>query len=230
MKTPKAKKRSHFDGAKLDKALAVLIACTRTKKRPLPLTDIAGWLDVAVHNLGGLGPVAERIGITPKMLKLFSRVDELTPSVRALFSSRKLDSIDAANHLSMLPPSEQLKLARALARGDIDTSDVRAVVELRKRSPSKRTSLDRDMERVRASKTQQHYVAEFVIRGGLNEHTVRAQLSKYIPVSEIVSVEIGGAIGRLILTDKGKAALRKAAKAVGAPLKSALPKLLRTTS
>ena len=38
------------DDEQLKEALAVLISSTRSKRRPLPMTEIARWLEVAVES------------------------------------------------------------------------------------------------------------------------------------------------------------------------------------
>ena len=212
------------DDAKLNEALAVLISCTRSKKRPLPLTEIALWLKIAVEKLGSYSAVADRIGLSPHMLAQFSSVRRLAKPVQRLFESRKLDSVDAAVHLAMLPMKEQETVSKVLANKDIDTADVRALVQLRQvkeHVPTK--SLLRS---VRDSKTKQEYIAEFDNRGSHDQGSMMREFKKYIPTDEIIRLEIRGALGRLVLTRKGKQALLKTAKLFGATTKQIISKLL----
>lgn len=97
----------------LREALAVLISCTRNKKRPLPLTEIAKWLQVAREKLGSYAAVANRIGLSPQMLRQFSYVQRLAEPVQRLFETRRLDSVDAVAHLAMLSPSDQKEVAHS---------------------------------------------------------------------------------------------------------------------
>ena len=209
----------------LDEALAVLISNTRNRKRPLPLTEIARWLQIAVGTLGSYSAVADRIGLSGKMLRQFSYVRKLSRPVQDLFSSKRLDSVDAAAHLAMLPADDQVPVAEALAAGEIDTGDVRAIIDLRRagRSESSKAIL----ERVKSSKTITEYIAEFIVRGAPSPDRLRSSFTRYIPPSEIVRVEIEGPTGRLVLTGKGKMALAKAARTLGATLKGVIPLILR---
>ena len=159
---------------KLKEALAVLISSTRSKNRPLPLTEIARWLEIAVAKLGSYAAVADRIGLSPHMLAQFSSVRRLTKPVQKLFESRKLDSVDAAVHLAMLPMKEQETVSKALADKEIDTADVRAVVQLRQVKAHVPT--ERLLRSVTESKTKQEYIAEFVIRGS---HDHRSMLKEF---------------------------------------------------
>src|ERR1700733_9173356 len=118
------------DDEQLKEALAVLISSTRSKQRPLPMTEIARWLEVAVGKLGTYKAVGARIGISAKMLRQFAAVSNLALKVRALIASRKIDSVDAVAHLAMLAKSDQLVIAKALAEKAIQTADVRGVVQL----------------------------------------------------------------------------------------------------
>lgn len=208
-------------------ALAVLIANTRRTQRALPLTDLAKWLSLAVRKLGSYPAVADRIGLSPHMLRQFSAIRRLNPKAQALFSSRKLDSVDAVVHLAMLPAKEQVTMAEALAVQDIDTKDLRAAIRLRRvGAPGSISSL---LGRVKRSKTKREFVAEFVVRGNHNRESILAALRPYVPAASFVRLEIKGRLGRLVLNAKGRPALAKAAKRLGVPLKHVMPAILRET-
>ena len=223
MTQEKSSKSSQEDD-RLKEALAILISCTRNKKRPLPLTEIATWLELAVAGLGGYSAVADRIGMSSKMLRQFAYVRRLSKPVQKLFESRQLDSVDAAVHLSMLNAREQLVMAQSLASGEIDTGDIRAVIQLRRTGQSR--PIGSLIKRVRESKTRQEFVAEFVVRGAGSKLKVLGAFRRYVPVSEIVQLELSGALGRLVLTSKGKQALAQAARSLCVPLKRVIPIIL----
>jgi hypothetical protein len=210
----------------LNEALAVLISSTHSRKRPLPLTEIARWLELAVNRLGSYRAVADRIGLSSKMLRQFSYVSRLSSPVQKLFEKRQLDSIDAVGHLALLSKSEQQTVARALAFGEIDTADVRAIAQLRRDGKSEK--IDSLLERVKGSKTRREYVAEFVVRGVPDRCRLLKAFRTHIPPAEILRLELDGALGRLALTKKGKAALNKAARALGVSLNRVIPKILQS--
>jgi hypothetical protein len=208
----------------LKEALAVLISCTRSKRRPLPLTDIAKWLNIAIAKIGSYSALGERVGLSGKMLRQFAAVNELTKPVKDLFAKRRLDSVDAAVHLAMLSNGDQEVVGNALASRTIRTADVRAVVQLRqfkKKSPIK--SL---LRRVMDSKTKQEYIAEFIIRGGRSSAQLMKTFKRYIPSKDIIRLEVQGALGRLVLTDEGKRFLLKAAANLGTSLSRVIPTII----
>jgi hypothetical protein len=209
---------------KLKEALAVLISSTHSKKRPLPLTEIAQWLEVAVNRLGSYVSVAERIGLSPKMLRQFSNVPRLSEPVKELFRRRQLDSVDAAAHLMKLPKRQQQAVAKALVAGEIDTADVRAVVQLwqKKQLDPIRTLI----QKVKESKTKKEYIIEFVIRGSQDSKSMMTIFRRHLPAKEIVRLELEGSLGRLILTPKGKELLFKYARSLGIPNKHIIPTIL----
>jgi hypothetical protein len=189
----------------LKEALAVLIASTHSKERPLPLTEVAKWLEVAVGKLGSYSAVADRIGLSPQMLRQFSHVPRLAKSVQKLFQTRQLDSVDTATHLAVLPVQEQQVMAEAFASGDIDTSDIQAVAQLRRDGESE--PIDKLLKHVRESKTKHEYVAEFLVRGDRDSPRIMDAVSPYLPGSEIIRLELKGDVGRLAVTEKSKQAL-----------------------
>lgn len=209
---------------RLEEALAILISCTRRKNRPLSLPEITKWLDVAVEEMGSIRAVADRIGVSAKMLTQFSHVKKLSQDVQALFEKRKLDSVDATTQLAMLSERDQKIVANALASRTIDTIDLRAVVELRRTGDSR--SITALLQKVSVSKSKKEYVAEFVIRGNPNPTDIRKQFTRYIPASEILAFQVKGSLGQMVLSPKGKNALTNTAKKLRTPLKRVIPAIL----
>jgi hypothetical protein len=212
------------DDSALKRALAALIAGTRTTKRPCSLIEVAKWLEVAREGLGSYATIADRIGISEKMLRQFSYVGRLTEDVKHLFDTRRLDSVDAATHLAMLPAGDQVVVAHDLAEKLIDTADVRAVVQLRKAGAKQ--GIKSLLARVRRSKTKKHFIAEFVIRGDGSRDRVLKAFGTYIEPREIVDLQVDGVLGRITLTDEGRRQLRSTARAMGVPLKHTIPEIL----
>jgi hypothetical protein len=220
----RSRTRSPKTAPQLEEALAALISSTRNKQRPLPLTQISKWLGIAFSKLGSYSAISERVGISSKMLGQFASVDRLTKSVRRLFADRTLDSVDAAVHLAMLTPADQEPVARALAKNLIDTMDIRAVVQLRQVRESE--PIESLLARIQKTKTQHHYVMEFVARETKDPQNVRTTLEKYVRSSDIVSLELDGALGRLVVTAQGKKKLELVASNFGIPFKSVIQKIL----
>jgi hypothetical protein len=212
------------DDPKLKEALAVLISSTHNKKRSLSLPEIAHWLGVAVQILGSYGAIADRIGLSAKMLRQFSSVDRLNRPVQKLFASREVDSVDAATHLAILPSEDQLFVAQSLAARKIDTQDVRALVQLRK--ADQKSTAETLLRRVIRSKTQQHYVFEFIVRGAPDRARLLKSLHRYVPYRHIVAFELNGLAGRLTLDQIGKEHAAQAAKRLNVPFKQVIQRML----
>ena len=208
----------------LNRALAILISNTRSKKRVLPLTEIAEWLKVAVNKLGSYSAVADRIGLSPQMVGQFASVDRLAASVRRLVETRKLDSVDAVAHMAMLPVKQQKAVAKALTGGELDTSDIRPVVQLQRAGFS--DSIEEIIARAKNIKTKREYVAEFVVRGSRDQERILKAFQKYISPKEIIRVDIEGALGRLVLTQTGKKELLRAARELGISINQVIPRIL----
>lgn len=208
----------------VNEALAALIASTRSKKRKLSLVSIAEHLATALASLGSYGEVADRIGLSAKMLRQFSYVRRLTPEVQLLFARRKLDSVDAATHLAMLVREDQKVVAQSLAKRRLDTEDVRAIVQWRETKPDEH--IKRLVEGVIASKTQQHYVVEFVVRGAMKKTQIVKRLRQFIADANIMRLDVDGPLGRLVLNRDGKRELLQAAKAKHVPVKHIMAAIL----
>lgn len=208
----------------LDEALAVLISSTLRKQRPYSLLKVADALDFAVKRLGGLRAVADRIGVSAKMLGQFRRAQNLTPGAKAYFEDRRLDSIDAAVHLATLPEIAQEKWAEQLHAGKLTTKDLRAALELAHRSHD--YTPGKTFTAVAASRTRREFEIEFVIRGGRTPSQIKAAINRVIPSSEIIELQTAGALGRLVVTPVGLRALRTAAKEMDVPFKQIMSRIL----
>jgi len=216
--------RSTGDPDSARQALATLISSTRSKRRPVSITEIAKSLSIALAHFGSLKAVADRVGVSPKMLGQFAAVNKLTKQVKDLFEKRLLDSVDAVAHLAMLSPREQNAVGHALATKALDTMDVRAVVELRR--VRKADGIRKVIERVRKTKTQRHFVIEFVIRDTKDPNEVVRRLKRYLSQSEIIRLELDGPFGRLVVSERGKKELENAAAKLQVPLKSVVQRAL----
>jgi hypothetical protein len=216
--------RSTSDHDSTRQALATLISSTRNKRRPVPITEVARSLSIAVASIGSVKAVADRVGVSAKMLGQFAAVNKLTKKVKTLFEKRLLDSVDAVAHLAMLSSRDQEAVAQALAMKALDTKDVRAVVELRR--VRKTDAIGRVIERVRTTKTQRHFVIEFIARGRRNPKEMARKLKKYLSPSEIIRLELDGPFGRLVVSEAGKKKLHNAATILRVPFKSVVQRAL----
>jgi len=198
----------------LDKALAALIKNTRTTKRHISLAEIAEWLEVAIRGFGSIGVVADRVGLSPKMLRQFLAFKDLSPSVQELFASRKLDSVDMVVHLRNLSPDDQECVAREAVMGNLNSADVRAICEFRKEHP--KSPIRRVIDKVISTRNVRHYVIEFVVRGRKpSERDVRKRFDAVLGAPNIVSMTINGSLGKVVVNQQGRLALQRFAKANG---------------
>jgi hypothetical protein len=198
----------------LEAALAILIKNTRTKKRYVSLTELAASVDLAAERVGGLRDLADRLGLSPKMLRQFLAVRSLTPSVRRMFAERRLDSVDMVVHLRMLSPPEQSYVAREAASGHLQTADIRAICEYRKEHP--KAAIAKVVERVKATRNIKQYIVDFVVRDPqVRDGELRRRFAGHLGAANIVSLQLSGSLGRLILNKMGRSRLRDAARSHG---------------
>jgi len=217
--------KANVDEKLVDTALAALISSTFTKKRPFSLVEIADWISIAEKSLGNITIVADRVGISAKMLRQFKVVNDLFPPVKLLFKNRHIDSVDAAAHLSKLEKDDQVKVAEYFSKSKIDTSDIRAIAQARKQYPN--TNINELIKSILESKTKKEYVVEFAIKGSPNLKKIRNKFNQFFCKDSISTVEINGFIGRLVLTPKGRSKLSEISQNLGVPVKSVVSTILK---
>lgn len=211
--------------ASVNESLAVLISNTLSKKRPVSLVEIATHLKMAIEQLGSVNAVADRIGITSKMLRQFLSVDKLTPEARKYFASRELDSVDMATHLAALSEKDQISLVGSINKLKLNTGDIRAIVDVKRLYPEE--PIESAIQRILNSKTKIEYVVEFAIKGKATQSELEVLFKKYFSDKEMYRLEIVGSLGRLVLTQTGKRKLSLIAKEFGIPVKLTVSQILK---
>jgi len=207
-----------------DRAIANLIASTRTKKRSVSLLEFHGWLNRAIKELGNLQAVADRISISTRMLKQFLVIDKLDKSVIARVKTRELDSVDALNYLASFSHNDQRVLLPLLLEKKLPSKDLRSVYQQRSVLPN--ATIEELIERVKSGKSRRVYELQFVLRGGLAKTKISQCVGAITGQNTIESIEFDGPIGKIILTKEGLALLREYSRANEIPFKKVLSHLL----
>lgn len=123
---------------KLDenRALAIVFANTKRKKRKENLYTIAKAFDYLVKSYGSQKAVANKVGLSTEMIRQFLSVLKLPYEVQMLFSNRQIDSVDVAKELHALKePTKQIIAAKAIL--DNLSKDVRDIKRLVKETNTK---------------------------------------------------------------------------------------------
>jgi len=195
---------------KVEEALAVVLGNTGRNRRPNDLVTISKWLQFLQTELGSLSHVAERVGISRKMLSQFQSVLDLSPKVKPLVKRRLIDSVDVVAHLSQLSHADQIKTANAIIEDGLSSYDVRAIVELKMKSPE--LSIESAINDVLESRNIIEYVAQIANAPRLPEKTLRDRIARVLPTHTIKQVKVEGGVLSIIMTPEGKDVLAKLAK------------------
>jgi len=68
------------------------------------------------------------------------------------------------------------------------------------------------VSKTKQSKTQQHYVIEYVVRGRRHPEEVKKQFERFVSPENITEVKVSGSSGRVVLNRQGYADVRKASR------------------
>jgi hypothetical protein len=211
--------------AELNDAIAALIASTRRLKRKLNLLEVADKLRTAQELLGSLGAVASAVGLSEEMVRQFARVEKLTPEVKQFLAKGQITAVDVADRISRLPPSDQLPVAKAVASGELNSADVRAILALRKTDA--RIPIAQAITRVAASRNIKEYIVEFVVPRQLIETGwLENQFTSIIGAQNIRSLKVRGKVGRVVISENGKKVLETAARRAGVAKRELVKQLL----
>jgi len=112
-----------------DKALAIVFANTKRKKRTEDLVTIAEAFEYLVKLYGSQAAVSKKTGLSQEIVREFRKVLSLPDEVLNVIRARKVDSLDAAYRIAMLDNrDQQIRAAKELA--DLQSGDIRDIRRL----------------------------------------------------------------------------------------------------
>ncbi len=207
-----------------EEAIATLIACTRRKRRPKSITDIADIIEFLWKELGSYKKVGETVGLSTEMLREFRSVKFLDPTVRTLVDKRVIDSVDLVYRISKLNAKAQKAVIEKFLKDDLTGDDARVVKSFQRRSGQ---SIRNTISKIMKSRNIRTYIVEFEIPRGKNMSQIRKRFEKIVGKTEIVSFVVNGKVAALELSYKGQKKLRERAKEKKITLRKFVIRLLK---
>lgn len=164
--------------------------------------------------MGGLKKVSDAIGLSPEMLRQFSRVERLSPETKKLVYKGVIQSVDIADRISRLPMPDQLPVAQAVARGELGDDDVRTVVSLKKELP--KIPITEVITRVQASRNIKEYVVQFLVSSKeFKKKDLEIRFIRLLGKKNFISLSVKNGVGTLIFNTAGRNRLQEVAKRKG---------------
>ena len=222
-KDDRARKRD-YSQSEVEDALAGLIASTKRIHRKLNLVQIARKIEIARKGLGNLKNISEAIGLSTEMLRQFSRVTKIAPEARRFVTEGKIQSVDIADRISRLPPADQFLVAQAVARGELNSDDVRAVISFRKDQP--KLPISKVISRVTDSRNVREYVVQFLVPAEEELKNIEDRFPKLLGQDGVRSVNVEKGLGTLILNKDGRNRFELIAKRKGLTKRALVEKVI----
>jgi hypothetical protein len=213
-----------YSQSEVEDALAGLIASTKRIHRKLNLLQIAKKIEIARKGLGNLRNVSEAIGLSTEMLRQFSRVTKLDPEARRFVMQGAIKSVDIADRISRLPAADQFLVAQRVARGELNSDDVRAVISFRKDQP--KLPISKVISRVTGSRNIREYVVQFRVPAEEELKNIEDRFSKLLGQDVVRSVNLEKGLGTLILNEDGKKRFELIAKEKGLTKRALVKKII----
>ena len=190
------------------KAISELIGCTRRKRRPKNIIEIADLIEFLKTRLGTYKAVADRAGLSTEMLREFRAVKLLSPEIRTLVVDRIIDSVDLVYRIGKLKPEIQKDIVRKVLKDKLTGDDVRVVKSSSAGQMSEREALIRTIK----SRDVKTYLIRFQMLKGKSVGDVQRDFSRVVGANEIVSLKVKKGVATLGLSYRGQKRLREAAK------------------
>lgn len=196
-------------GTEKEKAIVTLIGCTRRKRRPKSITEIAGIIEFLRRELGSYKKVGEIVGLSTEMLREFRSVKFLDPKVITLVDKRVIDSVDLVYRISKLDAKDQRAVIDKFLNDDLTGDDARVVKSFRRSSGQ---SIRNSISEIMKSRNIRTHIVEFEMPSGKNKSQIRKRFEKIVGKTEIVSFKVEKRMVALELSYKGQKKLRESAK------------------
>lgn len=114
-----------------ERALAIVFANTKRKKRTEDIVTIAKAIEHLVRMYGSREEAAKIVGLSTEMLRQFLTVLKLSPEVQHMIAERKIDKVEIVRKLATIKdPAKQIEAAKAFV--DFTSEDVRDIRRLSK--------------------------------------------------------------------------------------------------
>lgn len=199
------------DKEKLEKALALIIKCTRRVKRPKDIVTLAKNISYAKQHLGSVEKVAKAVKLSVQQLKDFLAVEELCSEVKSLVAKRTIVSVDVVKTISKLPEKKQKILAEHFVSGKITSKDVRVITTFAKKFSGR--SIKKVIRDYEKSKDVRLYVAHFRLPASFNDRVgLRKQFENIVGKDEIKRLQFKRGVAVLEVTTLGHKKLREAVR------------------
>jgi hypothetical protein len=205
------------------KAISELIGCTRRKRRPKTIVEIANLIEFLHQELGTYKDVAEKVGLSTEMLREFRSVRLLDAEVLRLVEKRVIDSVDLVYRISKLDAKTQKAIVYKALENELTGNDVRVV----KSSSAGQMSAKKALHRTIKSRNIKTYLIHFRLPKGNTLRYLRSCFSKIVGANEIVSLISEDGIATLSLSYKGQKRLRNAAKQENKTIRKLVENILK---
>jgi len=209
--------------AEREKAIGTLIACTRRKRRPKSIVEIANEIEFLRNELGSYKAVADRVGLSSEMLREFRSVRFLNPEVRSLVEERIIDSVDLVYRISKLDWKGQKAVIDRFLKEDLTGDDARVIKSFQR---SSRKSVSNVISKIIKSRNIRTYIVEFEMPKEVKKTHLQKRFEKIVGKAEIVSFVVNDSKATLELSYRGQKKLREAAKDKGTTLRKFVMRIL----
>lgn len=190
------------------KAISELIGCTRRKRRPKSIIEIANLIEFLKTKLGTYKAVSDKVGLSTEMLREFKAVKFLSPEIHNLVAERIIDSVDLVYRIGKLRLETQKAIVHKVLQNTLSGNDVRVVKSSSAGQMSEREALIRTVK----SRDIKIYIIRFHMPKGKSSSAIRRDFSRIIRPKEIVSLKVEKGVATIGLSYKGQKKLREAAK------------------
>lgn len=210
---------------KLERAISLIISCTRRIKRPVDLVTLAENISYATQCMGSLKAVANAVRLSTQQLKDFLAVERLSSEVKALVKKRAIDSVDVIKILTQLPAQKQRVLAKRFANGRLNSKDIRVITTFAKKFPHK--PISKVVANYEKSKDFRVYVVKFRVPTSFkNPSRLYKRFIEIVGKDGIKDLSLREDIGVLELTVLGHKKLREAVRERKTTLRKFVPSVV----
>ena len=115
-----------MNGLDEKKALAIIFANTKRKKRTADLITIANSFEYLTKTYSSPKLLSKKIGLSEEIIREFRKILNLAAEVKDMIKSRKIDRLDVAYRLSKIR-DEKIQIEAAYKLSNLPSKDIRDI-------------------------------------------------------------------------------------------------------
>ena len=193
------------------KAISLVLANTKTTKRPNNLIEIYKRIKWLIEDTGSIKNLSKIIGISSNMVRKFLSVEMLSPHVIDLIKQNNFDSVTVAYLIKEFKFHIQDCIADEIVKGNLNVDEVKALIPFIRNQEQK--SVKKLLHQFKSTQNIKTYIILLPLDENPQKYgRIKTEIEEIIGKNEILKFDTSNSTLIIGITKRGKDNLKKHAQ------------------